>query len=293
MDAAEDRGPDARRRRDRRQALRQGQQAFLPGGHRIGQSALGAHHALEAGPRPPAQRAENVLGGDGVGAFGIAQLHRVTPARSRQERRRSRPRRTHDLTVPSGCRRCRASSECDSPWKNASAIACFCAGLQCVDAVLDRERVRAGKQQLERSGSWGRKRQTFLLIVHRYGFDFAPAQLIQAAIADDAGQPRQRLALGGDVRRGMVPDVDEAFLQNLLGSGRFTQYTQRHGEQMRRSHAVELRERLLILHCRARQQLHEARVALELLCRVAGHDRSARRAGGPSATGRRRSRRGG
>src|SRR5438105_9897022 len=140
-----------------------------------------------------------------------------------------------------------------------------------VDASPDRARVRAGEQHLQRSRILGGDHHAFFLIVHRYGFQFAPAQLIQAAIADDAGQPRQRLALGGDVRPGVVPDVDKTLLQDLLGRSRFPQYTQRHGVQMRRGQAVELREGPLILERGARQQLHQARVALELLLRVALH----------------------
>src|SRR5438093_7073174 len=150
------------------------------------------------------------------------------------------------------------------------------ARLERLDAIPDRARVRAGEQHLQWSRILGGDRYAVFLIVHRYGFDFAPAELIQAAIADDAGQPRQRLALGGDVRTGVVPDVDKTLLQNLLGRGRFPQYTQRHGVQMRRGQAVELGERPLVRERGPCQQLHQARVALQLLRRVALHvDRTA------------------
>ena len=70
-------------------------------------------------------------------------------------------------------------------------------------------------------------------------------------------QPRQRLALGRDVGAGVMPDVDEGFLQHLLGGGRFTQDTQRDPVQMRRGQPVELGERRLVGQRRAREQLRE------------------------------------
>jgi len=51
-------------------------------------------------------------------AVGARQVHslRAYPARSRQAFSFSRPRRTHDFTVPSGSCRSVANSECDMPW---------------------------------------------------------------------------------------------------------------------------------------------------------------------------------
>ena len=87
--------------------------------------------------------------------------------------------------------------------------------LERFDARPHRASVCAGQQHLQRSRILGRDRQTFVLIVHGDRLDLAPTQLIQTAVADDAGEPCQRLTFCGDVRARVVPDIDEAFLQDL------------------------------------------------------------------------------
>src|SRR5450631_322287 len=90
--------------------------------------------------------------------------------------------------------------------------------LQSFDAAPDRERVRAREQQLHRTWAVVGERHPWFLIVDSHCVDLASAQLIETAVAHEAGQPSQRLSLCGDVRSGVMPDVDVAFLKHLLGS---------------------------------------------------------------------------
>ena len=92
-------------------------------------------------------------------------------------------------------------------------LSCF----QSFDAAFDRERVRARQQHLHRTGAVVGEHHSWFLIVDGHRVDLPSAHLIETAVAHDTRHPRQRLALCGDVRSRVMPDVDEALLQHLLG----------------------------------------------------------------------------
>src|SRR6185312_2465769 len=111
-----------------------------------------------------------------------------------------------------------------------------------------------------RAGEFGALR-VVVVAVQRDGVDVAPTHLVEAAIAHDRREPGERLAFRGRIRAGVVPDADVGFLQDLLGEGSFTDYTQRDRVQMRRRAPVELRERALVGERGAGEELAQPRVA--------------------------------
>ena len=108
---------------------------------------------------------------------------------------------------------------------------------------------------------------------HRVGL--APAQLVEASVAHDAREPGLRLRLRRAVASGVMPDVDERLLQEVLGRCRFPQDTQCNAIQMRRGEPVELRERRLIGERRAGEELGKPGAAIGIGCRHGGDVRRA------------------
>jgi hypothetical protein len=105
----------------------------------------------------------------------------------------------------------------------------------------------------------GPRRQLDLRLVavdgsKRYGVDVALADLVEAAMAHHTHQPGQRLALGGIVASGAMPDADVGFLQDFLGGAAIAQDAQRDGEELRRGPAIELGESRLVGERDARKQ---------------------------------------
>ena len=146
--------------------------------------------------------------------------------RARSPRRRGTSSAARGRAAPrtSRCRAAgadaRASSACESPWKNASAIACFWppssastqSRTECASAP-------ASSSSIGRRSHAPRNSISGLVVVagHRHRVELAPAQLVEAAVAHDAREPRLRLALRCAVAAGVMPDVDERLLQELLG----------------------------------------------------------------------------
>ena len=103
-------------------------------------------------------------------------------------------------------------------------------GVERVDAVAHRARLGAREEHLGGRHGFGRQVVFGGVIVvggQRHGIDFPPAQLIEAAVADDGREPRHGLALRDLVRASVVPDVDVRLLQDLLRGGGVFQDTQR------------------------------------------------------------------
>lgn len=94
--------------------------------------------------------------------------------------------------------------------------------------------------------------------IQRYGFlhplCMLAAQAVQRAVAHDGGHPRHG---GGQVRAvvaGVAPDVDETFLQDVLGPILPDQDTQREPEQFRRASRIERTQRIALAQADALQQ---------------------------------------
>ena len=185
--------------------------------------------------------------------------------RSRHCFSRSRPRRTHDLTVPSGCRSCARQLGVREPLEERQGDRLLLPAFQRLHAIAYRLRVRSGDQQIDRGGAFGGQVDLRLLVVvagQRHRVEIAPAQPVEAAVAHDAREPGLRLALGGGIASRVVPDADERLLQHLLGGGGFPQDTQRDRVQMRRRVPVELGKRPLVGKRGPREQVGERGVAV-------------------------------
>ena len=89
--ARQDPGPYMSGWRYRRDALGERQQARFPGGDGVGDHAVDGDEPGKTGAGTRRQRAEHVLGGQRVGAFGCVVVHRWQAVSARRRRRRGTP----------------------------------------------------------------------------------------------------------------------------------------------------------------------------------------------------------
>ena len=260
-------------------AAGQRHQPLFPGPRRCAQARVRRQQRLEAAPRAAAQRAGDVVGGAGgrrgrggrspcaAPGRGVARA----TARSRQLFSVSSARRTHDLTVPSGWRSCSATSAWLRPSKNASATLCRCGARSC---SMHGASARASAARLSRSSGPGASSATVsytsssspssaLSSVRRSAdlrLGLRAAQAVDGAVARDAGQPGQRLALRRiEAARG-APDVDVDLLQHVLGLGAVAVDTQHHRVQMRAGALVQRGEGRTVAEPGAREQRDSSRL---------------------------------
>ncbi len=124
----------------------------------------------------------------------------TNPAWSRHSLRRASPRRTHDLTVPSGCREMVRDLGVGQALVERQRDRLLLAAFERVDAVAHRLRLGGREQHLDGRSALGRQVDFGVIVViarQRHGVGLAPAQAVEAAIADDAREPGLGLALRG------------------------------------------------------------------------------------------------
>jgi hypothetical protein len=107
----------------------------------------------------------------------------------------------------------------------------FLSGVERIDAIAHRLRRSTGQQHLDgRRVARGQVELLSVVVIggHRDRVQFPPPQLVQAPVAHDGGEPRQRLAFRRLVGPRVVPNAHERLLQDLLGCRAFSQDT--HGD---------------------------------------------------------------
>ena len=129
------------------------------------------------------------------------------------------------------------------------------AGAELLEAVGQRARVLAqGEQGFRppRLVGHGLHQQ---IVVLAAVLEVRAPQPVERAVANDRGHPGHRRTLACRVLLHVVPDVDEALLQHVLGPVLPAQYTQGDAVQFRGGVAVQLAEGALVAQHAARHQL--------------------------------------
>ena len=101
-----------------------------------------------------------------------------------------------------------------------------------LDAIAHRLRVRARHEQIHGRSAVGRRIEGRLVVGaarQRKRVQLTAAQVIETAVADNRRQPCERLALGGNIGTGVLPDAHIGFLKNLLRRRGLSQDTERDG----------------------------------------------------------------
>ena len=234
-------------------------QPLFPGAGRFAQHRMRRQQALEAAPRRAAQGAGGVFRGEAVGELGAAVVHgqslgaapssrctRALQAALEREQRAPHPRldraeRLAQLLGHLGMAEALVEGERDAlPLQRA----------ELVHALAERPRIGRPAQQVERAGRCVGHGVVHVVVLGvgaagggtlglQSGLRLLAPQAVDGAVAGDAGQPGEGLALGRvEAARG-APDVDVDLLEDVLGLRAIPVDTQHHGEQMRAGALVE------------------------------------------------------
>jgi hypothetical protein len=254
-------------------------QPLAPRERRLAQRRMRRQQRLEAAPRAPAQRAGHVLGGERVGEVLAAVVH-VTgrcalAAHGGIEAALQRRQRAAHPRLDGAERLAHLGRDFGvaEPLEEGEGDALPLARRELFHARRERTRLGSPAQQIERAGRFVGHGVVHVVVLAvaalarwsggaHLGLGLQAAQAVDGAVARNAREPREGLALRRVEAARRPPDVDVHLLQDVFGLGSVPVDTQHDGEQMRAGPLVERGKSRTIADSGASQQARQIMAAL-------------------------------